>query len=148
MWVKGKDGSPPVLSKQFISQEAKRRRLEGRNVSQREKDLMHRAYIAGVHAAKFRKKSRSNRTIGASESVGGTSRARSFLNNSPVTQLPSPAALTSLMSPPLHTHSHHHNPHAHPHHHAHANTPNGGRTSTADVDDEAFDKLFGLGNAL
>lgn len=124
------DGSPPVMSKKFITQEAKRRGLEGRNLAEREKELMHRAYIAGVHAAKFRKKHKRNPR---NSSDGGSSRSHSFLYGSP--SMPSPSGLSSrLMSPPMHI----------PTSRGNGADPNG----TLD-DDVTFDTLLkGLGNGV
>jgi len=121
---KGSANSPPVLSKTFINQEAKRRKLQGRNVSAREKDLMHRAYIAGVHAAKFRKKSRTHR--------GSGSGARpSFLMGSPT--LPGPVLAGGIMQLPTPTRGPNSN----------ADGTAGAGSGAPSFDDEAFDSLLG-----
>ena len=99
--------SPPVLSKTFITNESKRRRLEGKKVSAREADLMHRAYIAGIHAAKFRRKSRQRgggggaASNGSSRSSGGGGGVRGPLGT-PGGVLPPPSFLASPLAHPHH----------------------------------------------
>lgn len=132
-----KGTSPPVMSTKFISQEAKRRRLQGRKVSAREKELMHRAFIAGVHAGKFRKKShhRSSRSATSSSGVMASLAGPSRLSSSSQPFLGSPTVPPTptgfnLMSPPMS---------------APGSRSGGGNGNGNTFDEDAFDLLSGLG---